>query len=326
MDLDDIRLAKAVLPSEMPFPYWPGREAAWLLHAAMPQEATVADLRRGAQGRWLSRAPVAEVVAASGGRLTRADIAAVALPPDGQQLSAAGEVGLRSVLQGWRDYTLSLDAWPGERFPDDDWQWNQTSRRGHSLVVQVNFPGAHARLMAQHLPKHARQKFEFSQHPVRGRNSPTMAWVRMDIEGDEALIEEVQSDWFRAVAWRAETLARHEPRSRELRSLKTYEARLTEAYKRGWEKVALLAALTLLRGEFGVRRVFLHRPETGVKLKSIYGTPPPRSIYTALPKAFGFGLTRDAPGFLERPQKKTLAKLRNSGGPIFWDLDFAALG
>jgi len=192
----------------------------------------------------------------------------------------------------------------------------------------VNFPTGHAEALAQLTPSQTRKSFEYCDHPIRIKGRPTMSWARLDICLDTgvALIEEIQSDWFRNVSEQCVRLRRQKPKSRELRNLERYQATLIKRYVKDWEKVTLFAALKLLREEFGCRTIYMHQPKTGVKLKSIrWGAHPPRSIYTKLPRTFCFQPTDMVPAFLERIQSKNLRALRRDKVPIFWKLDFDPL-
>ncbi|MEL7153019.1 MAG: hypothetical protein AAFN51_04335, partial [Pseudomonadota bacterium] len=91
-----------------------------------------------------------------------------------------------------------------------------------------------------------------------------------------------------------------------------------------WARAAMLAALAFSVRELGIRRVWMHQPATGAKLKAISGELPPRSIYTDLPKRFGFQPTDRAPEFLYQARSKALANLRRSGQPLFWMLDLGS--
>jgi len=65
-----------------------------------------------------------------------------------------------------------------------------------------------------------------------------------------------------------------------------------------------------LRHELGVRRIFYHTHNSGSMLKSIYGSKPPRSIYTVLPRKFCFTETDERPEFLRERRKSRAARER----------------
>jgi len=258
-------------------------------------------------------------VANCGGSVERRDLAAC-FDPDQALLGnyperAAARAGLEAAFAAdRREYELSLSIWGDRR----DYPYDQTSRPGSSLVVQVNFACDHDVLYYSYLRKDDRHELEASWHPVRDAGRPTMAWVRVDIQGDEALIEEVQSDWFRLVARRLRWLEARRPRSRHCQNHRDYAVELAKRYGGDWAEASLFAALRLLVDELGVKRVFMHQPDAGARLKNIEGGLPPRSIYTSLPKRFGFAPTNDVPEMLVKRRRKHLCKLRKIAEPLFW--------
>ncbi|MDJ0630434.1 MAG: hypothetical protein QNJ44_19415 [Rhodobacter sp.] len=320
MSPEDIQFIRQGLPETLAFPYYPDRESPWLLATMLRAPAPVAELRTGPAGRLLGRPLVRPVVAACGGLLHPADVAAVAEAyRDPDAAGAAGQAGLQAAYAAdWSDFEISLAEWGVGR---QQW-WAQVSRPGGNLVVQLGFPSDHATLMGRYLYGAGRKLFEYEEHPIRQTGRPTLAWARLDIDMDAgvALIEEVQSDWLRFAGEEIAYLARHCPRSRQLRQLQVYEAGLKERYGRIWPRAMLLAVLILLRNELGCREVWMHQPGPGAALKGISGALPPRSIYTALPRHFGFRAVREVPAFLERPARRKLRRLRKGAGPLFWKL------
>lgn len=255
------------------------------------------------------------------GRLAQRDLMPLALADlDNTGTGRIADAAIMTALSpNCRTYPISLTGWAvGAR----DTSWRQVSRSGGNLVVQVNFPEEHDFLFYRYLNTNTRKRIEYENHPVRTTGTPTMAWVRLDICQDTgvALIEEVQSDWFRFVRASIRQLERAQPRTRHLRNLQSYEAQLLDQYGKGWAKVALLAALNFLRFELGIRDVFMHQPRTGAALKHIRSTQPPVSVYSKLPKAFCFQPSRDIPKFLSKPCSKRLRHLRRDPRPLFWRL------
>lgn len=321
MKSEDIKMIRHVLPEMSTFPYYADRESAWSLASRMDGDAKIAALRETNFAPLLTRPLAREAVAGSGdGVLRRADVLAVAHADRAATWSVTG-AGQRALSHAyaldWHDFRLSFTSW-GEA---GDMHWNQISRRGGNLVLQLGFPSDHARLMASAAAHVSRKDLEYHGHPVRKDGCPTLAWVRIDLDLDTgvALIEEVQSDWLRFMK---EELDNFTPRSRELRQAQCYEAGLRAAYGKVWPKAALLAALVLLRDEFACREVWMHQPAAGAVLKHIRWRLPPKSLYSALPKSFGFEATRDAPWFLERPRRKDLRHLRKADAPLFWRMVF----
>jgi hypothetical protein len=75
-------------------------------------------------------------------------------------------------------------------------------------VLQLNFNHQHDRLFHESIHPAQDGVFNNGDHPVlqRGDRSyyrETLAWSRLDIDFDlgEVLIEEIQNDWVRDVAW-----------------------------------------------------------------------------------------------------------------------------
>lgn len=323
MTPEDISLFRQVLPETMPFYHYPDRHSAWLLAQAMPGDCPVRTLRQSRVARFLDRPLLRPAVAGCGGTLRQRDVIALAHAGRAVQmagLSAGAMAALETAFSGvWRDHELSFTSWG----TGPNWAWHQISRPGGNLVMQLGFPSEHAAILGRHFRAPVRKTFEVPSHPIREQGRPTLAWVRLDIDlaSGVALIEEVQSDWLREVRWQAEHLRERDPQSRQLKTLEGYEAGLRAAYAKGWAEVALLAALCLLVNEFAVRDIWMHQPGPGAVLKHIHSTHPPRSLYSDLPKSFGFRPKRDAPAFLQRPRRKALKALRGRGGPLFWRLD-----
>ncbi len=323
MHPSDLLALRRVLPDEAVFHYYPDRDAAWLLAHHMGGDASVSALKTGPLARYLDRSLLRPMVAACGGRLSHRDVLALAHADRAMRmdrLTPAGLTALEAVYtEPWQDYRLSFDTWTGP----------QLSRLGGNLVVQLGFPSDHAELLGRHFTGDVRDKFEETLHPVRTTGRPTLAWARLDIDtaSGTALVEEIQSDWLRFVADERRWLEETQPQSRDLRLTQAYEREVIRRYAKSWPSVMMLAVLMLLRETLGVRTVWMHQPEPGAVLKGItWGGQPPRSLYTRVPKRFGFVPVRDLPPFLERPRDGTLRKIlrtaRKLRGPLFWKLAF----
>lgn len=316
----EIEMFREILPDTQTCNYYPDREAAWLLAQMVPDRTKIKELRNSAYAPLLERGLIKTLIQSCGdGYLYQRDLLALAAEIEPETDAAANALaGVYAVA--WQDFELTLTDWG---VAADDWSWNQLSRKGGNLVLQVNFPAEHAKLLGQ-FRSFDRKEFEFNVHPIRETGRPTLAWVRLDIclETGAALIEEVQSDWLREIGWERDRWNDSAPQSRERRVFEAYSTALFQRYRKSWARVAMFAALRLLRQEFAIRDVFMHQPATGACLKSIRGSLPPRSIYTSLPKSFCFAPTAEAPAFLERARKRPLAKLRRTRHPLFWHLGF----
>ena len=323
------------LPDEIPLHYYPDRESAWLMANLWHEDhARIPELRKTRLARLLDRKALRPLVARCGGTLHRHDVIALAHADHFgvfHGLTPAGEAALDACwADPWQDFGLNFTTWGEGRH----WEYAQISREGGSLVIQLGFPSDHAQLMGRYLPDDARTKFEESYHPVRLDGRPTLAWARVDMDLDrgEALIEEVQCDWLRLVADEVEWLNDADPQSRDARAHQAYQRELFARYARIWPNVMLLATLTVLVESLGMRRIWMHRPETGAILKGISGMYPPVSLYTKLPRSFCFEPVADLPRLLEpgpwtrrprfaRNRLKAVERVANTGKPVFWRLD-----
>ncbi|MEM8663507.1 MAG: hypothetical protein AAGF49_05215 [Pseudomonadota bacterium] len=318
---EDVNYTRQNLPRTLPFPYFADRESPWLLMHRMRKEERVSELKASPLARFLDRPMVKPVVAACGGVLKREDVYAAAhadVSSSDPSLSRAGTAGVLAAFDlPWHDFLLSFETWA----PSDELSTSgQMSRAGANLVIQLGFPSDHSALMGKYLQGETRKMFEYCRHPVRQSGRPTLAWARVDIEGKEALIEEVQTDWLRFAKERARELERLQPRSRHARAMRTYETDLRKRYDKLWPKAILLCTLGLLRDVLRVETVFMHQHQPGLELKHVTCGEPPRSLYTKLPRHFGFEPTQEAPHFLRKARRRKLATLSKGSEPLFWRL------
>lgn len=206
-----------------------------------------------------------------------------------------------------RCYRLSLDVWGGDR---KYWHWTQVSRKGASLVLQMNLNRSQTEKLRASYTSEENDPFENRWHPARSGDFPTLAWARLDfdLETGEALIEELQTDLLRDLQWFAEEAYDAKKRGQASfercranfdtkRVIRLWERDFT-AERRHWQEAMLTAAIRFLVVEMGIRKIFYHTAATGSYLKRIKGTNPPKSLYTELPKRFCFDETEEIPGFL----------------------------
>ncbi len=205
-------------------------------------------------------------------------------------------------------FVLTLDVWGSEQRSGR--ANRQTSRPGFNLVLQLNFNNDHDRRYGKLGCRNA--LFNYQGHPVsRCRN--TLAWARIDLDwaSNCALIEEIQSDWIRRVAWLAERvekkLACGQPATGSiayagqrlpLAAAQAYCGYVLEHYAGIWSEAMLWASIEFIREELGLPVVFYHSETGGRLLKGIRCSAPPRSLYTDLPCRFCFTPTREVPPFL----------------------------
>lgn len=205
-------------------------------------------------------------------------------------------------------FTLTLGAWGAEG--RSQWRRKQTSRPGYNLVLQLNFCKEHDAVyrMLGAPPG----LFNYHGHPASSRHN-TLAWARIDFDWrhNAALIEEVQSDWVRRVAWLHQSCLRRVARVGDVQAPTLFhrlecplEATLgycefvLARYRDIWAEAMLWAAIDFLCNEIGFDRIFYHSVESGRLLKNIGGNLPPQSLYTDLPRRFCFEPSAEVPAFL----------------------------
>lgn len=225
-------------------------------------------------------------------------------------------------------YLLTLGVWgKGKRRIA---RHDQMTRCGYNLVLQLNFSQKHNRPYHKLVQPVERHPFENPRHPIAGAGYHTLAWSRLDINPDagEALIEEVQNDWIRDALWmkkRAEWfLARQSGKawadtyySRGLgcqpQDIIRYVDSVLSDHIGLWDEAMLAATIWFLREELGIRKMYYHTFESGIKLKKMdasYG--PPKSLYSSLPRRFCFEKTDCVPDWIISNRKRTrsIRKLR----------------
>ncbi len=206
-------------------------------------------------------------------------------------------------------FILTLGSWgDGNRGSD------QTTRNQSNLVLQLNFNRHHVDAFERLIKpvKSESGPFEFTCHPITDKGLKTMSWIRMDVDFTfgTVLIEEVQNDWIRYaesnlkfLRRRAKTNPDVAPSSVDWRiqgSLASFERYVDEyllPYKKIWAEASMTASIHFIRNELGISTIYYHTFDTGRKVKCVSGKPP-KSIYTKLPKQFGFEITDETPEFL----------------------------
>ncbi len=289
----------------MTFPYFSGRYALLLLKYLIGDGRSIAELRRS-DYRSLLEKPISKTLLAHAGN---------------------GQLTPQLLNLAWSEpafhFVITIDAFDG---------WTQTSRNGANLVIQLNFANDHQSAYRHLMRPLSFGLFQGGAHPTCRSGLETLAWVRVDLDLDreEALIEEVQSDWIRLV----DSFVRNCRRCGRVccyhrKQLRTTMARLEryqeslKPYRKIWAEAALAAAVDYL-AELGIRHIYCHEYETGCRLKNIdpeWG--PPRSLYTELPKRFCMQRVRQGPDFLirQRGVRRRLSKIK---APAFFLLDLAA--
>jgi hypothetical protein len=283
------------------FPYFKDRYALLLLSWAAAGGAGVRALKKSRLGPLFDKPIVRSLLARERG----------SLPP-------AAELRDYDVDDSER-YQVTLGTWGC----DDERKWRpamfQTTRPGKNIVLQLNFPRSHrpaywglvAPPVADGAP--AEHPWVSPGHPV-STCAVTLAWARVDVAFDssEALIEEIQSDWVRAARAEANHLSKLDATALSQAELYgfapgigvyhvlSYVEHVLGAHAELWAEATLAAALSFVRDELGIRRIFYNTFETGVFLKDIVYGRPPRSLYTDLPRRFCFQKTSERPRALGR--------------------------
>lgn len=320
MKLNDIQDIKACLPAgRTKFYYFKDRYALMLLRYIVGKGCAIRDLKQGRFDRLIHKPVVSRMIKAAGdGRLT-AEALESAWPEE------------------YHCYRLTLGIW-GDRDRAARF-YNQTSRPGWNLVLQLNFSGRHNHAYYRLLNPSKPHPFHACGHPIAGDGEHTLAWARMDMDlgTDEALIEEVQTDWIRRAIWSRKYLTALEksasPRPQYVpdyvknigcnaKTLSHYIDVALKPHMRVWDEAMLAAAIWFLREEIGIGKIYYHTFGFGCRLKRITYSKPPRSLYTKLPDRFCFRKTDQAPSFLFRKNNRKIIDLIKKHGPRFYVLDF----
>ncbi len=221
------------------------------------------------------------------------------------------------ILEEYQSYVITLSQWGSKA----DYPWEQTSRPGSNLVMQLNLTNQHD----QHLLKLKidSEVFKTRFHPIHQHKS-SLAWVRIDFDFDtgEALIEEIQTDWIRRAAthkaWAKKAVSRGAKYYRvydkkyPANEMLEYTEMLLQKHKNAWQEVSLFCAIQLIQQDIGISNIFYHSYETGAVIKNIRESLPPKSLYTDLPKQFCFKVVDKGPEFVinNKNVKRRLKKLK----------------
>lgn len=224
-----------------------------------------------------------------------------------------------------KGFNYTVSKW-GEYVSHRNDSWNQTSRPGYNLVLQLNFDDWHNCKYHQLVKnEYGGDPFIFCSHPVAEQRHFTMAWARLDIDLDcgEVLIEEIQNDWLREVISLKKALGiKRESQTKWLKKHWFFKysdtqkfiqyAEFTAQYQKIWQEAILSLAIQFAKEELGIDTVYYHQFDSGNKLKGLeHGSKPPKSLYTHLPKRFCFEQTREAPEFIKK-EKYLRKKLKNN--------------
>lgn len=303
MDLQDLKEVISCLSGERTkFYYFRDRYALMLLKDYIQEKMgdkamSISNLRQSPYANLLNKAPVKKVLASAGNGMITAEM--LDMVWDKNPLSFV------TTLAQWGD---------GKKY----WKYNQMSRQGYHLVLQLNMATDHTQQFQKLVRPDDVHTFNSYGHPsLKEGNRGTLAWVRldMDFETNEVLIEEIQCDWIREVREAVkEGYTWYGDYSRD--EIKAYANEVLAPYAKVWEEAMLSAAIDFIRHELGFNTIYYHSFEIGALLKHIRYSKPPRSLYTKLPKQFGFQKTPQGPEFLMR--EKRVQKLQKKVNEPYW--------
>lgn len=283
---------------------------AVLLSAVIGDGAPVRAIKQSDFGRLLQRPSMRDALSRARRNTLTQDLLPWAADDDEQQL-----------------FHLSLSTWGS----DHGGEWDQTTRNRTNLVLQLNFPGSHDLDYRRLVQPSDEEVFAYDGHPINNKGKTTLAWARLDVdlENGEVLIEEIQTDWVREAMECRDDLreylqeGKREEAQQYVRdwvsdtataeSVLNYCEQILTPYAATWADTMMTAALWFIRYELGISKVFYHTWEGGSVLKSIDGTPPPRSLYTDLPRRFCFSKTRVPPRLMmsDRRLRRKIHRLKN---------------
>lgn len=242
-----------------------------------------------------------------------------------------GRLDHNVLKEHWSDDTsflsLTLGTWGSERKGKFDWAFDQVSRPEMNLVLQVNFGMLHDAMFYKSMGKDALPYMLSKGHPVNNRFC-TLGWVRLDVDMDrnEVLIEEVQSDWIRNALYLRERLECTGECCEDVKTRKAYKSvesyfNYLHPFVKQYREILLASALYFIYEELGLTDVWYHSNESGIHYKMLRNSFPPRSIYKQLPEKFGFTKTAEKPQLIENCA--ALKKFNRKAGSIgFYHLRF----
>ena len=299
MELEDLKEIIACLSGDRTkFYYFRDRYALMLLKDYIGDKAMpISHLKQSPYANLLHKAPVKKALALAGNGMITAELL--------EMVWDENPLAFVTTLAQWGD---------GKK----DWKWNQMSRQGYHLVLQLNMATDHTQRFEKLIRPSDVHTFNSYGHPSLKKGSRgTLAWVRldMDFESNEVLIEEIQCDWIREVREAVkEGYTWYGDYSRD--EIKAYANNVLAPYAKVWEEAMLAATIDFIRHELGINCIYYHSFEIGALLKNIKYRKPPRSLYTKLPKQFGFQKTSQGPEFLMR--EKRVLRLQKQVEEPYW--------
>ncbi len=229
-----------------------------------------------------------------------------------------------------KDFNYTISKW-GQFIPHRNDSWNQTSRPGLNLVLQLNFDDWHNYKYHQLIKNSTIDPFVLRCHPVSTKRQFTMAWARLDVDLDrgEVLIEEIQNDWLREVntlfkGWNEIIKNGNETGNHWFFDYYRHDTFFDyviflKQYQKMWEEATLSLAIHFAKHELGLSDIYYHDFDSGNLLKGLTDEKPPRSLYTRLPKRFCFEPTDRAPAMLKND--KYVRRILKKNRLKWWKLE-----
>lgn len=303
MKLNEIDEIKGILPKDRTlFYYFKDRYALMLLENVVEDSISISTLKQSRLASLLSKPVFKSLLKQAGnGTLTL------------EQIQALWPVSTKV-------FSLTLDSW------GCDYGAQQTTRNERNLVLQLNFSNEHRQKYRSLVNNDDCYWINNVNHPVhnnaaRGIQKDTLAWARIDLDLDtgEALIEEIQCDFIRDVKGFYDAAGKATDTTETyLRNanLKYYYEEVLSEYRKIWDEAMLAACIDFLVRELGIKHVYYHSWETGLRLKNMTWSPPPKSLYTKLPRRFCFDKTEETPQFLYK--NKEFKRSAKKMGKLEW--------
>lgn len=293
MDKNLVNEIIACMPKERTvFRYFKGRYAFMLLKSIIGEGDTLANIKKTSFSNLLEKQEVKLALSLAGkGFITPKE--------------------LNSVWPGdTYNFLLTVGSWGSNCY-----RWDQTSRRGYNIVLQLNFSTQHDGIYTKMVKPAEESYLNYRSHPILGLNDrvyfrETLAWSRIDLDfsNGEALIEEVQCDWLRRAKYLLKAAKYCKKCNQKLHEswrvkgdlddIIKYCEEVISSYNKVWSEAMLSATIEFIRNEMGIKEIYYHSDNTGYKVKRINYNKPPRSLYSKLPNKFCFTKTNAAPEFL----------------------------
>ncbi|UZR95674.1 hypothetical protein [Chondrinema litorale] len=314
MELKEIEYIESCLDfGQKYFGYFKDRYALMLLstrlRAMETENVKIADLKKSDIGFLLDKAPVKNIISR--------------LPSKSVNAETFSNIWPEEFLH----FSLELGRWGEFVSKHRKDSWYQTSRPGYNLVLRLNFSWQHDMPYFNLLqPFDCDGPFASTSHPVALNKRNTLAWARLDIdlENGEVLIEELQNDWLREAKNLYNILLDYKKDEKDpnkhwlfrayiksnFAAFENYYVNALLPYYKIWDEAILSAAIEFIHNELGISNIYFHTFETGNYLKELTCSKPPMSLYTKLPKRFGFKVIDEPPLMLRNYQylKKVIRK------------------